>query len=378
LEDKNTSEILHPLLMSNYKKSKLKNIYKITENNKKQFVATNFINFENANQSIILTLSIDAESNWAKNDLTNFIISLINIYVFLFLLAVIVALGISNLITEPLNMLIGKLSKIAFSQKNELIEYKNNDEIGQFVKQYNHMVINLENSLDELASNQRELAWREMAKQIAHEIKNPLTPMKLKIQLLQKNIKEEREDALEMTEKVCRSLIEQIDNLSNIANEFSNFARLKTPDLEKVNLVSICENVTALFESVKDSNVIFNTSLKEACILGDKDQLVSCLNNIIKNGIQAAIDKNIIPIVEVDLIEVDSIFKIIIKDNGGGIPVQISNKIFEPNFTTKSSGTGLGLAITKKFVEQMNGKIYFETNYGIGATFTFEFKKDIN
>ena len=376
LEDKNTSEILHPLLMSNYKKSKLKNIYKITENNKKQFVATNFINFENANQSIILTLSIDAESNWAKNDLTNFIISLINIYVFLFLLAVIVALGISNLITEPLNMLIGKLSKIAFSQKNELIEYKNNDEIGQFVKQYNHMVINLENSLDELASNQRELAWREMAKQIAHEIKNPLTPMKLKIQLLQKNIKEEREDALEMTEKVCRSLIEQIDNLSNIANEFSNFARLKTPDLEKVNLVSICENVTALFESVKDSNVIFNTSLKEACILGDKDQLVSCLNNIIKNGIQAAIDKNIIPIVEVDLIEVDSIFKIIIKDNGGGIPVQISNKIFEPNFTTKSSGTGLGLAITKKFVEQMNGKIYFETNYGIGATFTFEFKKE--
>jgi signal transduction histidine kinase len=376
MEDKKTSEILHPLLMSNFKKSKLKNIYKITENNKKQFVATNFIYFENANQSIILTLSIDAESNWAKNDLTNFIISLINIYVFLFLLAIIVALGISNLITEPLNMLIGKLSKIAFSQKNELIEYKNNDEIGQFIKQYNHMVINLENSLDELASNQRELAWREMAKQIAHEIKNPLTPMKLKIQLLQKNIKEEREDALEMTEKVCRSLIEQIDNLSNIANEFSNFARLKTPDLERVNLVSICENVTALFESVKDSNVIFNTSLKEACILGDKDQLVSCLNNIIKNGIQAAIDKNIIPKVEVDLIEVDSIFKLIIKDNGGGIPVQISNKIFEPNFTTKSSGTGLGLAITKKFVEQMNGKIYFETNYGIGTTFTFEFKKE--
>jgi nitrogen fixation/metabolism regulation signal transduction histidine kinase len=238
------------------------------------------------------------------------------------------------------------------------------------------MVVNLESSLEELASNQREMAWREMAKQIAHEIKNPLTPMKLKIQLLQKNIKEEREDALEMTEKVCRSLIEQIDNLSNIANEFSNFARLKTPNLEKVDLVRICENVTALFESVKDSNVIFNTSLKEACILGDKDQLVSCLNNIIKNGIQAAIDKNIIPIVEVDLIEVDSIFKIIIKDNGGGIPVQISNKIFEPNFTTKSSGTGLGLAITKKFVEQMNGKIYFEINYGIGATFTFEFKKE--
>jgi nitrogen fixation/metabolism regulation signal transduction histidine kinase len=273
-------------------------------------------------------------------------------------------------------MLIGKLSKIAFSQKNELIEYKNNDEIGQFVKQYNHMVVNLESSLEELASNQREMAWREMAKQIAHEIKNPLTPMKLKIQLLQKNIKEEREDALEMTEKVCRSLIEQIDNLSNIANEFSNFARLKTPNLEKVDLVRICENVTALFESIKDAEVIFKTSLSEANILGDKDQLVSCLNNIVKNGMQAAYDKNIVPKVEVDLMDMDSIFKIVIKDNGGGIPIQISNKIFEPNFTTKSSGTGLGLAITKKFVEQMNGKIYFETNYGIGATFTLEFRKD--
>lgn len=376
LEDKKSNDIIHPLLMSNFKKSKLKNIYKITENNKKQFIATNFIYFKNTNQSIILTLSIDAESNWAKNDLTNFIISLINIYVFLFLLSIVVALGISNLITEPLNMLIGKLSKIAFSQKNELIEYKNNDEIGQFVKQYNHMVVNLENSLDELASNQREMAWREMAKQIAHEIKNPLTPMKLKIQLLQKNIKEEREDAIEMTEKVCRSLIEQIDNLSNIANEFSNFARLKTPNLENINLLSICENVTALFESIKDAKVSYNTSLKEAYILGDKDQLVSCLNNIIKNGIQAAHDKNNNPIIDVDLIEERSIYKIIIKDNGGGIPNHISNKIFEPNFTTKSSGTGLGLAITKKFVEQMNGKIYFESNYGIGAIFTIEFKKD--
>jgi signal transduction histidine kinase len=116
--------------------------------------------------------------------------------------------------------------------------------------------------------------------------------------------------------------------------------------------------------------------LSEANILGDKDQLVSCLNNIVKNGMQAAYDKNIVPKVEVDLMDMDSIFKIVIKDNGGGIPIQISNKIFEPNFTTKSSGTGLGLAITKKFVEQMNGKIYFETNYGIGATFTLEFRKD--
>jgi nitrogen fixation/metabolism regulation signal transduction histidine kinase len=227
-----------------------------------------------------------------------------------------------------------------------------------------------------LAYNEREQAWREMAKQIAHEIKNPLTPMKLRIQYLQRKINDGEEDLSDLTLNVCNTLIEQIDNLSGIASAFSSFAKLKDSVLEVTDLIPLIQNITNLFDNIENTTVNFQTNLEAAPANIDREQMISCLNNIIKNGIQSSqMSQKDQAIIDIALIETNKRFKILIKDNGNGVPEDLIEKIFEPNFTTKSSGTGLGLAITKKFIEQMHGEIHLESNFGEGALFTIIFKK---
>lgn len=363
-------------IMKNIVDNKVKSLSKVELESKNNLFEAYSLVFPNTiKNNFIIILPLYENAGWLKSDVSNFIVSLINIYVFLFLLAILVAFWLSHTITEPLNMLISKISKIRLSSNNEIIEYDNSDEIGQLVRQYNKLVKSLDLSVKQLAYNEREQAWREMAKQIAHEIKNPLTPMKLRIQFLQQKIKDGEEDLRDLTSNICNTLIEQINNLSSIASAFSSFAKLKDSELEITDLIPLIHNITNLYDN-ENTIVLFQTNLSFAPANIDREQMISCLNNIIKNGIQSSqLSQKEQAIIDIELIETNKNFKIIIKDNGKGVPIELIEKIFEPNFTTKSSGTGLGLAITKKFIEQMNGEIHLESNPGEGASFIIILKK---
>lgn len=280
---------------------------------------------------------------------------------------------VANSITKPLSLIGKKLSQTIFSNKpNEPLYWERDDEIGALVKEYNFMIVKLEENAKQLMNAEREYAWREMAKQIAHEIKNPLTPMKLGIQQLTRSYTEDDPRFEERFFKISNSFIEQINSLSKIATEFSNFARLPDTNLAKINLIEKINKSANVYHNNHNTyiKIINNTDDENVYVLGDRDQLMRTFNNLIKNSIEASIGrkKHLISIL-IEHFDHKKV-KIIVKDNGMGIPADVIPKIFQPNFTTKSSGTGLGLAFVKKTVESMHGDISFVTFEGIGTTFT--------
>jgi two-component system, NtrC family, nitrogen regulation sensor histidine kinase NtrY len=252
-----------------------------------------------------------------------------------------------------------------------VIEWKGDDEIGELVAQYNKMLVALEESAGRLAQSEREGAWREMAKQIAHEIKNPLTPMKLSVQHLQRAWAAKGDNLEDTFKRVTQVLIEQIDSLSNLASEFSAFAKMPEPVSERLELNELVLLTATLYETTENLSVSFFPLPAKAFINGDKDQLSRVLTNIITNAIQAIPEESQGKI-EIRIVHEGDIYKIEVSDNGKGIPDNEANKVFIPSFSTKTSGMGLGLAISKKIVEGMGGKIYFVSQVGIGTTFFVE------
>lgn len=318
-------------------------------------------------------ISISSQlNNSDRSDSTKLIVVLLNLYIILFLISMLFALWMANKITNPLLRLTEKISNITISKHNEYLEYKYEDEIGDLVKRYNLMVDKIELSAKQLATSEREEAWAEMAKQIAHEIKNPLTPMKLKIQFLQSKIKAGEKDLNQLTLNVADTLIEQINNLDNIAGSFADFSRLHTPEIREYEWSKIIQNIIYTFDNA-DSPIFFTSTIKSAWIKCDQNQMTSCLNNLIKNAIQARSDKPIK--IDISLMENKLNYILEIKDNGVGISNEYIDKIFTPKFTTKSSGTGLGLAITKKIVESFDGKIDFKTELNRGTSFYISLPK---
>ncbi|CAG5078653.1 sensor histidine kinase [Parvicella tangerina] len=298
-----------------------------------------------------------------------FLTTLIEIYVFLLIGASLIAFFLSNYITKSLRTIADKLKDVEINKKNEPLKWKGEDEIGMLVKEYNRMIEQLEASADLLAKTERESAWREMAKQVAHEIKNPLTPMKLSVQHLQRALKPDDPDYEEKLNLFSQKLITQIDALTNIANEFSNFAKMPKSKLEKLNVVQVLKSSMDLFDEHEDVSVHFeNETNGEVMINGDREQLVRVFNNIIKNAIQA-IPSNTDGNVEITVSTDDYYCKITVKDNGEGIPAEVRDKIFVPNFTTKSSGSGLGLAMVKQIIDAHHGDISFKTSEGEGTAF---------
>jgi nitrogen fixation/metabolism regulation signal transduction histidine kinase len=291
--------------------------------------------------------------------------------VLLFLVSIIVAVFISNQITRPLVVIQENLQKMQLGKRNEPIVYNKMDEIGSLVKEYNKKVEELSVSADLLARSERESAWREMAKQIAHEIKNPLTPMKLNIQHLQR-ARGEGEEFRKYIERISATLIEQIDNLSNIATEFSNFAKIPTARNQVFLLAEQLQKVIALFESHDQVEISFySNGLENIQVNADREQLSRAIINLIKNGIQS-IPENIVGEINIFLSRRDHMAVISVTDNGTGIPEELRDKLFSPSFTTKTSGMGLGLAIVKNIVENFAGKIWFETDMEKGTTFFLE------
>ncbi|QGY43699.1 HAMP domain-containing protein [Maribellus comscasis] len=310
------------------------------------------------------------QDNYSQ-EISTFIVAFINLYVLLLLASIIVAVFISNQITRPLVVIQENLQKMELGKQNKPIVYSRQDEIGSLVKEYNKKVEELAISADLLARSERESAWREMAKQIAHEIKNPLTPMKLNIQHLQRT-KGEGKEYNEYIERVTATLIEQIDNLSNIATEFSNFAKIPTARNQVFKLAEQLHKVLALFETHEDVSIEFNSNgLENLMVHADREQLSRAIINLVKNGIQSVPEtrKGKINIL---LNRREHMAVVSVSDNGTGVPVELREKLFSPSFTTKSSGMGLGLAIVKNIVENFSGKVWFETKMGKGTTFFIE------
>ena len=307
-----------------------------------------------------------------KQGISTFIVAFINLYLLLFLASVIVAVFLSNRITQPLSLIREKLRSVQLGKKSEQIIYKAEDEIGELVNEYNRKVEELAESAELLARSERESAWREMAKQIAHEIKNPLTPMKLNIQYLQRAKTEGNKQYDDFFERVTKNLIEQIDTLSGIATEFSNFAQIPKAKNENFNLIDILKNVCALFEPNQNLTISLEThSLNTIEIYADKEQLSRAFLNLIKNGIQS-IPANQKGEILVSVTKNEDLVKVAITDNGSGISQEAQKHLFEPNFTTKTSGMGLGLSIVRNIISTCNGKIWHESNEISGTTFYVE------
>ncbi|KGE14048.1 ATP-binding protein [Sphingobacterium deserti] len=313
------------------------------------------------------TTEKDAISN--RNLLLN---TILNIYTFIIILFGFIAVAVSSKITKPLDIVRQKLAETQLSNKiNEPLYWERNDEIGMLIKEYNYMLIKLEESAKQLRDAEREKAWREMAKQVAHEIKNPLTPMKLGIQQLMRSYNENDQRFAERFLRISNSVIEQIDSLSKIATEFSAFAKLPETNLVKINLIEKILKVMNLFNSSSNTLIVLNNETMDRAIyiLGDRDQMLRSFNNLFKNAIEASVGRKKTRInVEVSYPD-DNNVKIFIQDNGYGISDEIIPNIFKPNFTTKSSGTGLGLAFVKQTVTGIGGKIEFVTKTNSGTTF---------
>lgn len=316
-----------------------------------------------------LNIPYFTSQNELKQEISSFLVTLINLNAFIFLIAGLIAFFVTNRITSSFTFISNKMKEIKLGKANEAIVWNRNDEIGELVTEYNRMVLQLEESAAMLAKSEREGAWREMARQVAHEIKNPLTPMKLSIQYLQKAVDDNAPDSKQISQNVAKTLVEQIDYLSNIASEFSNFANIGTAKQERVNLYESIKAVIDLFGMNTDSELIFYNSVnRDVWVKGDKTQMNRLFTNLIRNATESVTGERR-AIVEVNYTLSNKEVIVSIKDNGDGIEPQLRDKIFYPNFTTKTSGTGLGLAMCKSIVEQMKGDIWFETEEAKGTTF---------
>ena len=320
-----------------------------------------------------LNLPYYSQSIESRKDLYAFMGRMLNAYVFLFLLAGIIAILVAKSITKPISQIGEKLKYVKLG-KNDPLEWKTHDELGELISLYNEMIHKLEDSTEKLKVSEREGAWREMAKQIAHEIKNPLTPMKLSIQYLNHAYKANPNDVQPLLNRVSKTLIEQIDGLSRIASEFSNFAKMPKAENQALSINELLTSVYNLFCENQNGHMKVELALpaEEYTVFADKGHLIRVFNNLVKNAIQAIPeDRNGRIGISLETKGKGTLVARV-SDNGIGISPKMQPKVFFPNFTTKNSGMGLGLAISKNIIDSINGKIYFRTRQGVGTDFYVE------
>ncbi|WP_460614189.1 sensor histidine kinase [Hymenobacter seoulensis] len=311
------------------------------------------------------------------NKLTELISTILNIFTVMFILFLVLAFLASRILTEPLKLITEKLKQTTLTGQNEMLAYESEDEIGLLVREYNQMLLKLEESKEELAIQEKEAAWREMARQVAHEIKNPLTPMKLSLQFLQRAIQDQRPNLDELINKVSQTLITQIDVLTDIATSFSNFTNLPAMRPERLDVAPILKRCVGLHQGNVGGGSIRlvvpnDAELGRYMVYADESLLVRTFNNLLINALQA-IPIGREPEVEVRLEPQDSgKVRICIQDNGTGIPADTRDKVFVPNFTTKEKGSGIGLAVARRGIESAGGSIWFETEEGVGTLFCIE------
>jgi signal transduction histidine kinase len=330
-----------------------------------------YLPFRNQDKQSVAFLNLPyfAKQYELENEVSGFIVAFLNIYLFLLFIAIMITILISRYLSRPLLIIKDKISKLNLQKENEKIEWNKNDEIGELIKEYNRMVEELQDSAQKLAISQRESAWREMAQQIAHEIKNPLTPMKLNVQYLERAWDDGVEDFEERMKRITKALTEQIDALSEIAGQFSTFAAIEKIAPENTEIEALISGVMSVFKVNEDIEFESHIDSQKTLVYIDKNQMVRVLNNIYKNAVQALGHQENPKITTHCSLE-NGFIKITIADNGVGIPQKEISRIFEPRFTTKSSGMGLGLALVKKMLENANASIKVESEEGKGSQFS--------
>lgn len=333
-----------------------------------------YLPFLNADDRILAYLNLPyfrIQSVLAR-EISNLVVAVLNFTLLLILVTMGIAVVISRRLTAPLSMLGEGLASVKLDKKSEHLKYNGRDEIGELVRQYNSMLDEIDKSARKLADSEREYAWREMAKQIAHEIKNPLTPMKLNVQQLLKSWRDKAPGFDSKIEQFAKNQVEYIDNLSSIASAFSSFAKMPTANPVEVNII---EQVKITLELFRDAEKItFRVKWpeeKKVIVFADREQLNGIFSNLIKNSIQS-IPTGRQGVIEVRMEVNRNRVIVAVSDNGSGIPHDIRGRLFTPNFTTKSSGTGLGLSIVKKYAETAGGRVWFESESDRGTTFFVE------
>ncbi len=316
----------------------------------------------------ILNLPYLEDDGFYENELNSFLIRLGQVYSFMLIVAFALAYFLSTYITKSLKTISDKLSETSLNQKNEKIMLEaSSKEINLLIKAYNAMVDELEISAIKLAQGEREEAWREMAKQVAHEIKNPLTPMRLTVQSFQRKFDPNDADVKQKMKDYSETLIQQIDTMNAVASAFSNFASMPAQQNETLNVVEVVELAMDIFN---EEYIVFEKDAPEIISKIDRTQLIRIITNLVKNAIQSIPEQQENKAISVKVKKVSDNVLIIVKDNGIGIQPKDINRIFEPKFTTKSSGMGLGLGIIKNIIENYKGTITFDTEFGKGTTFT--------
>jgi nitrogen fixation/metabolism regulation signal transduction histidine kinase len=303
-----------------------------------------------------------------KEETEVFLKALAQVYGLMLVIGLIIAYVLSNSITKGLKRLESKIRALNLEGSSQKVEWNASDEIGSLVDAYNQKVVELEENALKLAETEREGAWREMAKQVAHEIKNPLTPMLLQVQQLERSWKDGREDFEERLARFNQTMTEQIQTLSRIASEFSTFAKLPEAKRESISIHAIVKGVASLFHQPGVCEIKLLLDAKNDYVLADKDQMTRVFTNIVGNAIEA-IPKGKMGQIAISSISDNGQLRIEISDNGVGIEPEQISKIFEPNFTTKSGGTGLGLAMVKRIVQHTQGKVKVESDAKSGSTF---------
>lgn len=316
----------------------------------------------------ILNLPYVEDDSFYENEIQEFLIRLSQVYFFMLIIAFALAYFLASYITKSLKTISDKINETSLNQKNEKIVIEaNSREINSLIKAYNAMVDKLEESATMLAQSEREQAWREMAKQVAHEIKNPLTPMRLTVQSFQRKFDPQDPDLKQKLNDYTKTLIQQIDTMNSVASAFSNFASMPAQQNETLNVVEVVEFSLDIFN---EEYIQFKSDEEEIITIMDRTQLVRIITNLVKNAIQAIPEDQHKKAITVTVKREDNNVNIMVKDNGIGIETENIERIFEPKFTTKNSGMGLGLGIIKNIIENYKGTITFETESGKGTTFT--------
>lgn len=336
------------------------------------FLSTYFILEDNRGEPLaIINLPYRKDVQLLRNRINEFLIALAEVYILLFAGSLLIAYFLSGYITKSLKQISDKLREVRFTEKNIPIEWHANDEIGELVDDYNRMLKDLEESALLLAKTERESAWKEMARQVAHEIKNPLTPMKLSIQHLERVSADNPPDLDKRLKQLSKNLVLQIDALSQIASAFSDFAKMPGAEFKKVNLHGLLKDVVELHNT--NDEVLVNAAIgyEDLTVTADENHLTRIFNNLISNALQAVQDGRK-PEVRLNVRVSGNRVFVDVVDNGSGVSKDVAEKIFMPNFTTKSSGMGLGLAMVKTMLASNNGNISFTTQEGKGSVFTVE------
>jgi len=334
-----------------------------------------YINDPRFKRIAVLELRIAQDNEEQKKELQEFMSRLFIVYMLMFVIAIAIAYFLSSYITRSIQTISEKIKETRLNKRNEKITLNSaSSEINSLVESYNNMIDQLEDSAVKLAQSEREQAWREMAKQVAHEIKNPLTPMRLTVQSFDRKFNPEDPNVRSKMKEYSESLIQQIDVMSSIASAFSDFAKMPTQRKERLDVVDVIKHALDIFN--EEDYIKYYPTEKELFANLDKTQLIRVITNLVKNASQAKSNEGDTPKIEVKVTSNNDTIIITISDNGKGISEENKKRIFEPKFTTKSSGMGLGLPMVKNIIEAYGGTISFTSTENVGTVFTITLPKN--